>query len=62
MSEWEFLFECDEDELLDTMMNGGTDEDFDFIEEQEKKQRQSAWKKRKILRDTNQISRAEFRK
>ena len=62
MSEWDFLYDLEGDELMEAMMNGGTKEDFEFIEEQERKRKKREWEALKKLRDTNQISKEEFKK
>ena len=64
MSEWEFLHEmnaqgCSKDDILDAMSSGATQEEWATVERLERKQE---WEKLKELRDTGQISPAEFKK
>lgn len=61
MSEWFFLWEeCETDEeCMSAMSCGGTDFDFSFIEDLEKRK---SIQKTKALRDIKQISREEFLK
>lgn len=56
MSEWDFLWELEGDELMEGMLNGMTDGDYLYLEKQEKKERRKDWKELKILRDNGKIS------
>lgn len=62
MSEWDFLWGLSGQELEDAMTSGGTDEDWAYIEEQERKGRKAEWEILKSLRDSGQISKEEFTK
>ena len=64
MSEWDFLHEMSSegysgDEIQHAMATGATPEEWDIVERQERK---AEWEKLKQLRDTNAISREEFKK
>lgn len=61
MSEWDFLWGLEGQELKDAMASGGTDADWDYIEESEKKKRKADWEKLKTLRDNGEISKEEFK-
>lgn len=61
MSEWDFLWGLNGQELEDAMSSGGTQEDWNFIEEQERHERKSKWEELKRLRDDGKISRVEFK-
>ena len=63
MSEWDFLWGLEGQELLDTMSSGGTKEDWDYIEEQERRLSvRKKWEELKRLRDNREISIQEFKK
>ncbi|MBD5476437.1 MAG: hypothetical protein HDR17_10755 [Lachnospiraceae bacterium] len=67
MSEWDFLWGLEGDELMDAMASGGTEADWEYIEEQEKKRRQNQrrknqWEELKSLRDTKAITKEEFKR
>ncbi|MBD5485977.1 MAG: hypothetical protein HDR18_10775 [Lachnospiraceae bacterium] len=62
MSEWDFLWGLEGDELMDAMASGGTEADWEYIEEQEKKRRKNQWEELKSLRDTKAITKEEFKR
>lgn len=62
MSEWDFLFDLEGDELMEAMFTGMTDADYEYLENQERKNRRKAWTELKKLRDGGMITREEFRK
>lgn len=62
MSEWDFLWGLEGEELMEAMASGGTEEDWEYIEEKERKYRKSQWEELKHLRDTDAITREEFRR
>jgi hypothetical protein len=62
MSEWNFLWGLNGQELEDAMSSGMTDDDMSYAEEQERKERKEEWEKLKALRDSGQISKEEFKK
>ena len=62
MSEWDFLWGLKGQELEDAMSSGGTAEDWDYVEEHQRKMRRSEWDKLKVLRDNGEISPDEFKK
>lgn len=62
MSEWDFLWDLSEEELEDAMSSGGTAEDWDYVEDQEKIKRRVEWDRLKALRDSGEISKEEFKK
>ena len=62
MSEWDFLWESEGDELMEVMSTGMTDADYVYLEEQERKERRKAWMDLKKLRDTGMISKEDFKK
>ena len=43
MSEWDFLWSLEGDELMEAMSTGMTDADYAYLEEQERKERRKAW-------------------
>lgn len=47
---------------MEAMSTGMTDDDYVYLEEQERRNRRSAWKKLKTLRDTGKISQGDFKK
>jgi len=61
MSEWDFLWGLDGQELVDAMSSGGTQEDWKFVEEQERIERKNKWEELKRLRDDGKISNNEFK-
>lgn len=62
MSEWDFLWDLSGKDLEDAMTSGGTDNDWAYVEGQEKKKRKVEWEKLKFLRDGGLISKEEFKK
>lgn len=44
------------------MSSGGTAEDWDYVEDQEKIKRRVEWDRLKALRDSGEISKEEFKK
>lgn len=62
MSEWDFLFGLEGDELMEAMFTGMTDADYEYLENQERNNRRKKWTELKKLRDNGMISREEFRK
>ena len=50
MSEWDFLWELEGQELLDAMASGGTQEDWAYIEERKRREEKSKKDKSKQLR------------
>jgi hypothetical protein len=58
MSEWDFLWDLEGQELEDAMSCGMTRSDMDYIENQE---RDREWTKLKELRDSTQITMDEFK-
>ena len=62
MSEWDFLWGLKGQELEDAMSSGGTAEDWDYVEELQRKKRIEEWDKLKALRDNGEISPEEFKK
>lgn len=62
MSEWDFLWDLSEEELEDAMSSGGTAEDWNYVEDQEKIKRRVEWDRLKALRDSGEISKEEFKK
>lgn len=62
MSEWDFLWGLKGQELEDAMSSGGTAEDWDYVEELQRKKRREEWDKLKALRDNGEISPEEFKK
>lgn len=61
MSEWDFLWGLEGDELMEAMSSGMTDADYAYLENRERKNKCGEWKKLKDLRDKGLISREEFR-
>lgn len=61
MSEWDFLWGLSGQSLEDAMTSGGTDYNWAYIEEQERKKRKVEWEKLKSLRDGGLISKEEFK-
>lgn len=59
MSEWDFLYGLEGEELTDAMSCGMTYSDIAFIEKQEHKKE---WEKLKELRDSGKITKEEFKK
>lgn len=62
MSEWDFLWGLNGNELEEAMSSGGTAADWANIEEQEIRKRKEQWDKLKTLRDNEEISKEEFKK
>lgn len=62
MSEWDFLWGLEGQELDDAMSSGMTNADMEYIEGQERKEKNVKWKELKDLRDSNQITKEEFKK
>ena len=58
MSEWDFLWDLEGQELEDAMSSGMTESDMEYIENNE---RNREWTKLKMLRDSKQISKEEFK-
>ena len=61
MSEWDFLWGLDGQELENAMSSGGTQEDWKFIEEQDRIERKSKCNELKRLRDDGKINKNEFK-
>lgn len=62
MSEWDFLFDLEGDELMEAMFTGMTEADYAYLDEQERKSKKAEWNNLKKLRDSGKITRAEFKK
>ena len=62
MSEWDFLWGLEGDELMEAMSTGMTDADYAYLEEQERKERRKDWMDLKKLRDNGMISKEDFKK
>ncbi|MCM3006874.1 SHOCT domain-containing protein [Priestia koreensis] len=62
MSEWDFLWGLSGEDLENAISSGGTDDDWAYVEEQERKKRKMEWENLKSLRDKGIISREEFKK
>lgn len=58
MSEWDFLWDLEGQELEDAMSSGMTESDMEYIENNE---RNREWTKLKMLRDSKQLSKEEFK-
>lgn len=58
MSEWDFLWDLEGQELEDARSCGMTYSDMEYVEKQELKRE---WTKLKELRDSNQITKEEFK-
>ena len=61
MSEWDFLWGLEGQELEDAMSCGMTSSDMDYLEEQERKEINEKWRELKDLRDSNHITKEEFK-
>lgn len=67
MSDWDFLWDLEGDELKDSMSSGASSWEWDLIAEREEKEAKklnvrNEWNELKILRDTGKISKEEFKK
>ncbi|MCM3005792.1 SHOCT domain-containing protein [Priestia koreensis] len=61
MSEWDFLWGLSGEDLENAISSGGTDDDWAYSEEQERKKRKMEWENLKSLRDEGVISKEEFK-
>lgn len=68
MGDWDFLYGLDGQELDDAISSGGTAQDWTsweesgFLESAKQTRGKTEWEKLKILRDSGQITKEEFRK
>ena len=62
MSEWDFLWGLNGQDLEDAMTTGAIRTEWDEIECSEQRERSTEWFKLKMLRDNNEITNEEFKK
>ena len=61
MGDWEFLHDLKGEELKDAMSTGATADEWAEIERQAFQKRKDDWENLKLLRDSGEISKDEFK-
>lgn len=61
MGDWEFLYGLKGNELKDAMSTGATADEWAEIERQEIQKRKDDWENLKVLRDSGEITKEEFK-